>query len=191
MTKQYKMQEVYSSAEIAQRVQSIANAINTTYAGQELVVICVLKGATIFFADLVRKIELDMEFDFLRVASYSNCNNPTQSTKTVSLTKDVEISLQGKHVLLVEDVIDSGLTMDFLFEHLKARGAASLRLAVLVDKRERREIGLAKGLAGESGGGITADFVGFTLNKGFIVGYGLDVGEQYRQLPGIFEILPG
>ena len=99
------------------------------------------------------------------------------SCKAICITKDVEISLQGKHVLLVEDMLDSGLSMDFLFKHLEACGAASLRLAVLIDKQERRETT------------ISADFTGFTLDKGFVVGYGLDFAEQYRQLPGIYEII--
>lgn len=175
MTKQqHKMREVYSSQTIATRVGEIAKAINATYAGQELVVVCVLKGAVMFFSDLIRQLNLNVEIDFVRLSSYGNS---TQSCKAICLTKDIEISLQGKHVLLVEDILDSGLSMDFLFKHLEACGLASLRLAVLIDKKDRRETA------------ISADFTGFTLDKGFVVGYGLDFAEQYRQLPGIYEII--
>ena len=174
MKHNHKMRQVYSSQAIATRVSEIAKDINTTYAGQGLVVICVLKGAVMFFTDLVRQLNLNLELDFVRLSSYGNCMH---SCKAICITKDVEISLQGKHVLLVEDMLDSGLSMDFLFKHLEACGAASLRLAVLIDKQERRETT------------ISAEFTGFTLDKGFVVGYGLDFAEQYRQLPGIYEII--
>ena len=174
MNQQHKMREVYSSEEIAAQVEKIAKSINATYAGQDLVVICVLKGGVMFFTDLVRQLNMNLELDFVRLSSYGNS---MQSCKSVCLIKDVEMSLQGKHVLLVDDILDSGLSMDFLFKHLEACGAASLRLAVLIDKQERRE------------NSISADFTGFFLDKGFVVGYGLDFAEQYRNLPAIYEIV--
>lgn len=124
-----------------------------------------------FFADLVRHITVKPELDFVRLASYGNAS---ESSRTVSFTKDVEITLEGKHVLIVEDIVDTGRSMDFLMKQLAARGAKSLRLAVLIDKTERREVA------------VTSDFIGFSLPEGFIVGYGLDYAEKYRELDGIY-----
>lgn len=156
---------------IQQRVDEIAKEINELYAGEPLVVVCVLKGAFMFFSDLVKRLTGRPELDFVRLASYGG---QTSST-TISFTKDVELHLEGKHVLIVEDIIDTGHSMDFLFRQLAARGARSLRLAVLVDKHERRIVP------------VTAHFVGFSVPGGFLVGYGLDCAEQYRELPALYE----
>ena len=166
-----KMETLYSAEEIAKRVQEIGAQINNDYAGRDLVMICVLKGAFMFFSDLVKHVSLQPEIDFIRVASYGSS---TTSSKTISFTKDVEISLEGKDVLLVEDVVDSGHTMKFLLHQLTARGAKYIRIASLVDKHERREVEVA------------VDYAGFTLNQGFILGYGLDYAEKYRELPAIY-----
>ena len=162
---------LYSPEAIQDRVRDMANEINALYEGEPLVIICVLKGAFMFFSDLLKHITVRPEIDFVRVASYGA---GTASSRTISFSKDVEISLDGKHVLLVEDVVDSGHTMNFLFRQLAARGAKSLRLASLVDKRERREAD------------VTVDFPGFVLNDGFILGYGLDYAERYRELPAVY-----
>ncbi|MEG1609831.1 MAG: hypoxanthine phosphoribosyltransferase [Bilophila sp.] len=167
-----KLKPLYSAEEIQDRVKTIAEMVNTLYKNEPLVVICVLKGAFMFFSDLVKHLTCKPELDFVRLASYGR---GTTSARTINFTKDVEIPLEGKHVLIVEDVIDTGHSMDFLFRQLAARGARSLRLAVLVDKHERREVP------------VTAHFAGFTLPTGFIVGYGLDYAEHYRELPAIFE----
>lgn len=156
---------------IQQRVNEIAAQVNELYQGESLVVVCVLKGGFMFFSDLVKRITCRPELDFVRLASYG-----THTTNTsINFTKDVELSLKDKHVLVVEDIIDTGHSMDFLFKQLGARGAKSLRLAVLVDKHERREVA------------VNADFVGFSVPGGFLVGYGLDCAEQYRELPGLYE----
>lgn len=165
---------VYSQEDIAGRIREIGREINTLYEGKPLVAVCVLKGAFMFFSDLMKELSARPEIDFVRLASYGS---GTQSTGDVMLVKDVELSLEGKHVLIVEDVIDSGHSMDFLLRLFAMRRAASLRLAVLVDKRERREVP------------VTPDFTGFTLNSGFIVGYGLDHAEHYRELPAIYEVV--
>lgn len=166
---------VYSEEQIATRVAELATEINTLYAGQPLVVICVLKGAFMFFTDLVRHLTVEPELDFVRLASYGS---KQERGEHISFTKDIEVSIEGKHVLVVEDIIDTGHTMDFLFRQLAARGSKSLRLATLIDKSERRAVP------------IRADFVGFHLPKGFIVGYGLDYAERYRELGGIYEMSP-
>ena len=120
---QYPMRELFSQTAIAGRVQAIAEEINTLYQGKTLVVVCVLKGAFMFFSDLVKHITVPgMEMDFVRLASYGFGQ---ESTRAVSFTKDLEVSLTGKHVLLVEDVVDSGHTMHFLLNQMRARGAAS------------------------------------------------------------------
>ena len=166
---------VFSREDIAARVAAIGVEINSLYAEKDLMVVCVLKGAFMFFSDLMKELTVRPQIDFVRLASYGS---GMQSAGDVMLVKDVEASLEGKHVLIVEDVIDSGHSMDFLLNLFRMRGAASLRLAVLVDKKERREVA------------VTPDFVGFTMTRGFIVGYGLDYAERYRELPAIYEVLP-
>ncbi|MDR2161401.1 MAG: hypoxanthine phosphoribosyltransferase [Desulfovibrio sp.] len=161
---------LFSQRSIALRVRNIAEEIDAMYAGEPLVMICVLKGAFMFFSDLMKKITIRPEIDFVRVAGYGASTCPSG---TIRFTKDVEIPLAGKHVLLVEDIVDSGRAMDFLMRKMADRGAKSLRLAALIDKRERREED------------VRVDFSGFTLASGFVVGYGLDCAEQFRNLPAV------
>lgn len=167
------MVEVISAEEIGRRVEQLGRAVTEKYQGEPLTVVCVLKGAFLFFADLVRHIDLPLELEFVRLASYGK---GTDSGELV-FSKDLETSIQGKHVLIVEDIVDSGKSMDFLMRTFAERKPKSLRLAALVDKSERREVDLA------------VDFPGFPLKKGFIVGYGMDYAERYRELSGIFEIV--
>ncbi len=162
---------LYTDEQIQTRVRELAAEINAVYEGKPLVVVCVLKGGFMFFSDLLKRISVQPEVDFVRLASYGNTMD---SSRSISFTKDVEISLEGKHVLIVEDVVDTGHSMEFLFRCLSARGAVSLRLAALVDKRERREVR------------VDVDFPGFILSEGFIVGYGLDYAERFRELPAIY-----
>jgi len=157
--------------QIAARIRGLGEELNLAYEGTPLVMICVLKGSCLFFADLFRQMKVRPEMDFVRVASYGGGQNP----QNIRLTKDVEVSLKDRHVLLVDDIVDTGRTLEFLVRHLRARGALSLRVAALLDKHERREAD------------VIVDFCGFALDAGFIVGYGLDYAEQYRELPGIYE----
>jgi hypoxanthine phosphoribosyltransferase len=171
-----ELRQVFGEGQIQARVAEMAAEISRLYAGEELVVVCVLKGAFMFFGDLMRRLKgPQVEADFVRLASYGESS---ASSHTVAFVKDVELSLAGKHVLIVEDIVDTGYTMDFLLRRFAARGAKSLRLAVMVDKQERREVP------------VRADFTGFALPGGFVVGYGLDYAERYRELPAIFEIIP-
>ena len=171
-----ELKQIYDEERIQARVAELAVEISALYDGEALVIVCVLKGGFMFFSDLTRRIEgPQVEVDFVRLASYGRS---ATSSRAVSFVKDVELSLAGKHVLLVEDIIDTGHTMDFLLRQFAARGAKSLRLAVMVDKQERREVP------------VNADFTGFALPGGFIVGYGLDYAERYRELPSIFEVIP-
>jgi hypoxanthine phosphoribosyltransferase len=169
------LKELYSAEQIAERVRDIAEQINREYAGRPLVAICVLKGAFMFFSDLLRRITVAPEIDFVRVASYGQ---GAVSQGMVSFSKDVELSIAGKDVLLVEDIVDTGITMDFLIGQMRARGVNSLRIAALIDKFERREVE------------VHVDYAGFTLSAGFLVGYGLDYAECFRELPAVYVFEP-
>jgi hypoxanthine phosphoribosyltransferase len=171
-----ELKPVFTQEQIAARVRELAAEIDAMYGDEPLVVVCVLKGAVMFFSDLVRSLHnRNLELDFVRLSSYGRA---TSSSKHVIFNKDLEIDICDKHVLIVEDIVDSGHSMRFLLGQFAARRARSLRLATMVDKGERREID------------VPLDFVGFTLKQGFIVGYGLDYAERYRMLPGIYEIVP-
>jgi hypoxanthine phosphoribosyltransferase len=162
-----------SRQDIDRRVKELAGEISRDYGGGDLVLIGVLKGAFIFLADLVRELTFPVEIDFVRLASYGGGTSPTGE---VHITKDVELSLKGRDVLIVEDIMDIGFTLNFLRHHLATHSPSSLKICVLVDKRERREIE------------VPLDYVGFVVEKGFLVGYGLDCGEKMRTLPEIFVL---
>ena len=164
---------LYDAASIDARVREMAEQINARYAGEPVVVVGVLKGAFIFCADLMRRLTMPLEVDFVRLASYGRSST---SGGEIKFTKDIEMPLAGKHVLIVEDIIDTGLSMDFLCKQLADRQAVSVSIAAFVDKPSRREVP------------VKADYVGFCIADGFIVGYGLDYAERYRELPGIYEL---
>ncbi len=161
---------LYTAADIDASVRAMAARINACYAGEPVLLVGVLKGAFIFCADLARQLTMPLEVDFVRLASYGTATSGDQEIK---FTKDVETSLAGKHVLIVEDIVDTGRSMAFLRAQFASRGAKSVRLAAFVDKPERREVP------------VNADFTGFHIASGFIVGYGLDYAEHYRELPGL------
>jgi hypoxanthine phosphoribosyltransferase len=162
-----------SRQDIARRVKEMAAEISRDYRGRDLVMVGVLKGAFIFLADLVRELEFPVEIDFVRLASYGGGTSPTGE---VHITKDVELSLKGRDVLIVEDIMDIGYTLSFLKQHLATHLPSSLKICCLIDKRERREIE------------VPLDYVGFVVEKGFLVGYGLDCGEQQRTLPDVYVL---
>jgi hypoxanthine phosphoribosyltransferase len=166
--------------QIAQRVAEMGADINRDYAGQSVILLGVLKGAAIFLSDLSRQLKIDATFDFIGVSSYGNRPSPAQelksgwdSTGEVRLTKDMDQSMIGKNVILVEDILDTGLTLTYLKKLLMARRPQSLRIAALLDKPSRRKQP------------IQADYVGFSIPDEFVVGYGLDYAEKYRNLPDI------
>ncbi len=158
---------------IQKRVRELANQISKDYAGKELILIGVLKGAFIFMADLIREINIPCRVDFARLASYGA---GSESSGKVVLTKDIETSIKDKDILIVEDILDTGLTMQYFVEWLKERNPKSLNTCVFLDKRKRRKVPLE------------ADYVGFTIDDGFVVGYGLDFNEMYRFSPDIYTI---
>ncbi len=166
-----EIRPIFTAHEVAARIQELGKEIDAMYGDEPLVIVGVLKGASIFFADLVRSVQNpEVELDFVRVSSYglSDC-----SSHSVVMNKDVEIGIQGKHVLLVEDIVDTGHSLQYLYDVFSQRGARTLRTAVLLDKKERREVK------------VHFDFVAFTIDEGFVVGYGLDFAEKYRHLPEI------
>jgi hypoxanthine phosphoribosyltransferase len=165
---------VFTAEEIARQVQLLASRISEDYEGKEVVLIGVLKGAFIFLADLVRQLTIPVQLDFIRVASYGT---GTESSGKIRITTDVELDLRGRDVLIVEDIVDSGLTTAFLKEHLANKKPRSVKICALLDKRERRTVS------------IPLEYVGLQLEKGFVVGYGLDCNEGNRQLPGIYELI--
>lgn len=166
-----KLTPLYSQERIAAEVSRLANEINLDYADREILVVGILKGSLLFFADLVRQLTGSVTLDFMRVASYGT---ETQSSGIVELRKDIELPVQDKHLLIIEDIVDSGLTLDTLHTKLMLKNPASLKICTLIEKRCNRE------------GSIKPDYVGISMESGFIVGYGLDFNEQYRQLPAIY-----
>jgi hypoxanthine phosphoribosyltransferase len=154
-------------------VQELAGQISGDYAGRELVVIGILKGAFIFMADLVREITIPCNIDFVRVASYGAS---AESSGKVVMTKDIETSIKGRDILIVEDIVDTGLTLQYLVGWLQERNPNSLKICVFLDKRKRRKVP------------FEADYVGFTIDDGFVVGYGLDFNEQYRFFSDVYVI---
>jgi hypoxanthine phosphoribosyltransferase len=159
-----------SEAEIAKKVTELGQMISRDYKDLNPLCICVLKGAVPFMADLIRKIEIPLEMDFMAVSSYGSS---TKSSGVVRILKDLEASVEGRHVLVVEDIIDSGLTLSYLNAILKGRKAASVKVATLLDKPARRTVNLKP------------DYCGFEIPDEFVVGYGLDYAEKYRNLPYI------
>lgn len=164
---------LFSRETIQKRVRELANQISEDYAGKELILIGVLKGAFIFMADLIREISIPCRVDFARLASYGT---GSESSGKVVMTKDIETSIKGKDILIVEDILDTGLTMQYFVEWLKERNPQSLKICVFLDKRKRRKVP------------VEADYMGFTMEDGFVVGYGLDFNEMYRFSPDIYLI---
>lgn len=165
---------VLTEDQIAEKIALVAKQISADYQGQELIVIAILKGAFIFCADLVRKLDLEtVKVDFLRAASYGS---GTTSSEEVKLIKDIDIDIKGKHVLIVEDIVDTGLTLSFLVEHMRLRKPKSVKICTMIDKKERRKVD------------INVDYACHTVLEGFLIGYGLDFAEDYRNLPGLYHL---
>lgn len=167
------MKPLFTQEQIAARVRALGREISEAYGEDEILLVGVLKGSFLFFADLSREITSPVLVDFVRLASYGS---ETRSSGIVEMRKDLEMSVKGRDVLIVEDIIDSGLTLESLYHRLLMRQPNSLRVCTLIDKRSRREVD------------IEADFVGFTMDDGFIIGYGLDYDERFRNLADIYLV---
>jgi hypoxanthine phosphoribosyltransferase len=163
---------LYPKERIQAEVSRLAAEISDAYAGKDLLVVVVLKGAFFFAADLLRALRIPVEMDFLKLSSYDG----TQSTGKVLIQKDLETDVAGRDVLVIEDIVDTGLTLGFLVDLLRQRGVKSLGVCALIDKKQRRQVD------------ITPDYVGISCAGGFLVGYGLDLDERMRELPAIYEI---
>jgi hypoxanthine phosphoribosyltransferase len=159
--------------EIDAAVQSIANRINADYEGKQVVLVGVLKGAIVFMADLVRHLKVDVEVEFVRLSSYGKART---SSGTVTIIKDIQADIRGKHVLIIEEIIDSGRTLKFLFERLKQSGPASVEIVTLLDKASKRIVD------------VPVKYVGRSIDDQFLVGYGLDLEERCRNLPDIYYL---
>lgn len=162
-------QTLISADEIDERVQTLGREIRRTIGDDEIILVGVLRGSVIFMADLARAIDGRVRFEFLGVSSYEG----TQSTGTVRITHDLSADIAGKHVVIVEDIVDTGLTLDFLIRTLGTRKPASLRTAALLDKPSRRTID------------VPVEWIGFSIEDHFVIGYGLDFDQHYRNLPDV------
>jgi hypoxanthine phosphoribosyltransferase len=166
---------LYSEEQIIQKVKELGAQLSTDFEGRNPLVICVLKGAFIFMSDLVKNITVPLEIDFMAVSSYGAS---TKSSGVVKIIKDLDVPVEGREILIVEDIIDSGLTLSYLIDVLEHRGAKSVTVVALFDKPARRTVDLQP------------DYRGFTLPDEFVVGYGLDYAEQYRNLPYVGILKP-
>jgi hypoxanthine phosphoribosyltransferase len=169
----YTVIEKISEEEIRQAVERIARDLRKDYENREPILIGILNGVFIFFADLVREISFPHKIDFVRLASYGSRD---VSSGEVTLTKGVELSIRGRPVIIVEDIIDTGITVSWLVRYLEEKGSESVRICALINKLERREKA------------IQVDYWGFEVERGFLVGYGLDYNEQFRYLPYILSL---
>jgi hypoxanthine phosphoribosyltransferase len=169
------LKPLFSRQEIKKAVKRLGAAISRDYRGEEVVCVCILKGSFMFTSDLVREIKLPttVTVDFIRVSSYGK---GMSSKGEVTITKDLEMDISGKNVLIVEDIVDSGLTLKWIRETMLARNPKSLKIVCLVDKKARRKVA------------VQCDYVGLTVEDGFIVGYGIDYAEKYRSLPEILVV---
>lgn len=167
--------EVLISAEqIAAKVSQLGHRISVDYQGRPLTLIAILKGAAVFAADLMRRIDVPLTLDFMALSSYGQS---TRSSGIVRIQKDLDHSVEGRHVLIVEDIVDTGLTLNYLFGHLKARGPSSVKICALLDKPERRQVA------------VPVHYKGFEIPDDFVVGYGLDFDQRYRNLPDVCRLI--
>lgn len=160
-----------SEEQIQERVKELGAAISEDYAGETIQLICILKGGLMFLCDLAKHITVPVTYDFMSVSSYGDA---TQSSGIVRITKDLEESIEGKHVIIVEDIIDTGLTLSYLLKNLLSRNPASLKICTLLNKPSNRRVE------------IPVDYEGFIVPNEFLVGYGLDFKQLYRNIPYVF-----
>ena len=161
---------LFTREQIDTRVAEMGRQISADFAGSELIALCVLKGAVFFCTDLVRNVSLDVALDFIQVSSYGN---QKYSSGVVTILKEPQLDMHGKSVLIVEDIIDSGLSMREVFRYIESRGAAMVKTATFLDKPAARKVP------------FTADYVGFSIDPMFVIGYGLDFAEKYRNIPEV------
>ncbi len=159
-----------SKEELQKRIKELAGTLERDYGGKRPLMLCILKGSVMFFTDLIREMNIPLEIDFMAISSYGNSS---KSSGEVKMIKDLDRSIENRHVIIVEDIVDSGYTLSYLKRVLQSRNPASIKICTLLDKAERREVEL------------TADYKGFDIGNEFVIGYGLDYAEEYRNLPEI------
>ena len=172
---EYRLYPLLSREQIESIVRDLADRISKDYDQREVVLVCILKGAFMFLSDLVRHLRMPLQIDFVRLASYGS---EMKSTGKIEITKDIETPLEGKDVLIIEDIIDSGRTLLFLKERISLANPRSVKICALLDKKARREVE------------IDGDYIGKEIEDVFIVGYGIDFNEAYRNLPEIYYVTP-
>ena len=165
---------IFSQEQIQARAVEIGKQITADYAGKDIIVVGILTGCVMWMAEIMKSIDLDISVDFMSVSSYGSA---TRSSGVVKIIKDLNMDIEGRHVIIVEDIIDSGLTLDYLYGYLTGRGPASLKICAMLDKPSGRRVE------------INADYLGFTVPDVFLVGYGLDASHKYRNLPYITSII--
>lgn len=169
-------QILLTEAQIQNRIRELGEVLTAEYADKNPVIVGVLKGVVVFYADMVRQIKVPCQMDFMWLSSYAGAN----STGNMLVRQDVTANIRGRHVLILEDIYDTGNSLDFTVKHLKEKEPASVKICTLLDKPERRKPGIT----------LQADYVGFTIPNAFVVGYGLDYNEKYRNLPYIGVLKP-
>ena len=165
-----------SEQQIQTRIQELGEVLTKEYADKNPVIIGVLKGVVVFYADMIRRIQVPCQMDFMWISSYAG----TDSTGKMLVRQDVSADIEGRHVLILEDIFDTGNSLEFTVNHLKKQNPASIKSCTLLDKPERRRAGVT----------LKADYVGFTIPNAFVVGYGLDYNEKYRNLPYVGILKP-
>ena len=171
----YRLNPLFSREQITLIVKELADQINQDYTGKELLLVCILKGAFMFLSDLIRHLSLPLKVDFVRLASYGS---GMKSSGKIEITKNIELPIEGKDVLIIEDIIDSGRTLRYLKDQLSLSNPRSLKICALLDKKARREVE------------IEGDYIGKEIEDIFVVGYGIDFNETYRNLPEIYYVTP-
>lgn len=170
------LQEIlFSEQDLTNKIKELAKQISDDYRGKKLVIVGILKGSVVFAAELIKNIDVYCEIDFMAVSSYGNS---TETSGVVRILKDLDSNIEGKHILIVEDIVDTGTTLSYLLKYLKARKAASIEIVALLNKPARRKVELP------------VKYIGFEVPDAFIVGFGIDYAEKYRNLPYIGILKP-
>jgi len=168
-----KLDVLFTKQQIQETVEKLARQITAEYEGKNPLVLGVLKGSFIFMADLVRLLDIPLEIDFISLSSYGS---KKESSGKVKMVRGLRAPIKGRHILVVEDIVDAGITMDFLVGYLRRKGAASIKICALFDKPSRRQVP------------VKVDYSGFEVPDAFVVGYGLDFDEKYRNLPALYRL---
>jgi len=171
-----KIKTLIDKESISKRIRELANDINSYYKDEEVLVVCILKGAFMFLSDLVRELDIDIEIDFMIISSYGN---NTKSSGEIRIIKDLQKSIKNKNILIVEDIVDTGYTLDHLLKYLHSREPKDIRICTFLNKKCRRAVN------------IDIDFSAFEIGDEFVIGYGLDYAQRYRQLPFLGVLIDG